>query len=279
MKILLNLLLLFLVYNSLEITMHAQTQTPDVTIDLIVNDNIDKIRDLSFGLDNLATDGIDQFLGELELPPVPVPGAWDVRLILPPNNWLGLASWKDYRNETNFPYTGQREYRIQYQLHDDSDTIFFKWDFPPEVTGVLQDLIVGTIVNQPMHGSGSFYLVRGGTPDPLILNQLKMTISYNNIIAGFNEVSEYPSDFILEQNYPNPFNPSTAINFSLPVSSDISLRVFNILGKEVADITKGFYSAGNHSVVFDAKGLATGVYIYQLKHQSGMISKKMTLIK
>jgi hypothetical protein len=256
------------------------SQTPDVTNEIIVRNNIDTIKVLSFGLDVLATDGIDEFLGELELPPIPPIEGWDVRLILPPNNWQGLASWKDYRFESNFPYTGQREFRIQYQIGEFTDTLFFEWNLPAEVTGVLQDLITGTLVNIPMNGIGSYLMIRGIAPDPLVLTQLKMTINYNNVIADVNESQpQILDEFILEQNYPNPFNPSTTINFSLPVSSEIKLKVFNLLGKQVASISEGFYTAGNHSLEFNGKGLASGIYIYQLTHSSGMISKKMTLLK
>jgi hypothetical protein len=253
---------------------------PDVTHDITVRNQIDTARVLSFGLDALATDGIDEFLGELELPPIPPIEGWDVRFILPPNNWFGLASWKDYRNETNFPYTGQREFRIQYQIGEFTDTLFIEWNFPPEVTGVLQDLITGTLVNVPMNGSGSFQMIKGIMPDPLVILQLKMTINYNNVIADVKNIkNEIPVDFVLEQNFPNPFNPKTNIKFSLPIASEINLRVFDLLGNEVANLAEGNFPGGNYSIEFDASNLASGIYIYQLNHNNGSISKKMVLLK
>ncbi|HRI46869.1 MAG TPA: T9SS type A sorting domain-containing protein [Ignavibacteriaceae bacterium] len=87
------------------------------------------------------------------------------------------------------------------------------------------------------------------------------------------------SDFNLSQNYPNPFNPLTTINFTLPISSEISLKVFNTIGKEVATVAKGLYNSGNHSVSFDASSLSSGNYFYQLITSNSVITKKMTLIK
>lgn len=73
-----------------------------------------------------------------------------------------------------------------------------------------------------------------------------------------------PANFVLHQNYPNPFNPSTTIRFSLPRRERVVLRVFNILGRGVATLLDEERPAGDYSVVFDAKGLASGVYFYRI---------------
>ncbi len=90
-----------------------------------------------------------------------------------------------------------------------------------------------------------------------------------------------PAGYQLLPNYPNPFNPTTLIQYELPVASEISLRVINSIGQEVTIlVNKVIQSAGLHSVKFDAKGLSSGVYIYQLTTPSGIcISRKMLLIK
>jgi hypothetical protein len=74
-----------------------------------------------------------------------------------------------------------------------------------------------------------------------------------------------PSVFTLNQNYPNPFNPSTAINFSLAVDSKVSLKVFDVLGQEVANLVNTNIAAGSHTVNFDASSLNSGVYFYQIE--------------
>jgi hypothetical protein len=82
----------------------------------------------------------------------------------------------------------------------------------------------------------------------------------NTVEVNANEVSA----FSLKQNYPNPFNPSTVINFSLPVDSKVTLKVFNALGQEVSTLLNGSLSAGSHNVNFKAVNLNSGVYFYQI---------------
>jgi hypothetical protein len=74
-----------------------------------------------------------------------------------------------------------------------------------------------------------------------------------------------PATFALEQNYPNPFNPSTKINFQLKVDSKVSLKVFDILGQEVATLVNTNLIAGGHSINFDASALNSGVYLYRIE--------------
>src|SRR5690606_33730869 len=88
-----------------------------------------------------------------------------------------------------------------------------------------------------------------------------------------------PKDFNLKQNYPNPFNPTTVISYQLPVSSVVSLKVFDLLGREVATLVDGRVSAGDHKVRFNASGLSSGMYIYRLSSGDFVESRKMTVIK
>ncbi|MCX6138927.1 MAG: T9SS type A sorting domain-containing protein, partial [Ignavibacteriales bacterium] len=88
------------------------------------------------------------------------------------------------------------------------------------------------------------------------------------------------ANYQLAQNYPNPFNPSTTINFSLPVASNVTLKVYNMLGAEVATVAQGLHAPGAYSVRFDASNLASGVYVYTLRTSSGFVqSNKMLLMK
>jgi hypothetical protein len=93
------------------------------------------------------------------------------------------------------------------------------------------------------------------------------------------EINPVPFQFELYQNYPNPFNPSTEIKFGLPVSSNVSLRVFNSLGEEVALLVNEYLGAGTYTYQFDASVLPSGIYFYTLQTGEQLISKKMTLIK
>ncbi|MBZ0200147.1 MAG: T9SS type A sorting domain-containing protein [Ignavibacteriaceae bacterium] len=87
-----------------------------------------------------------------------------------------------------------------------------------------------------------------------------------------------PTEFVLDQNYPNPFNPSTSIKYSLAVDSKITLKVFNVVGQEVATLLQGNMAAGFHEVKFDASNLNSGVYFYRLE-ASGLDGKTFSSVK
>ncbi len=89
------------------------------------------------------------------------------------------------------------------------------------------------------------------------------------------------STFKLEQNYPNPFNPSTVISYQLPVKGDVSLKIYDILGNEIATLVNEFKTAGKHQVKFDAGkyGLSSGIYFFQLKAGNFVQTKKLVLQK
>lgn len=91
--------------------------------------------------------------------------------------------------------------------------------------------------------------------------------------------SDIPGVYELSQNYPNPFNPSTTIRYALPVSGRTTLKVFNILGQEVATLVNEVQAAGTYAVRFDASSLSTGVYFFQLQNGTFSQVKKMVLVK
>ncbi|MFA7289626.1 MAG: T9SS type A sorting domain-containing protein [Melioribacteraceae bacterium] len=93
------------------------------------------------------------------------------------------------------------------------------------------------------------------------------------------DLASMPSDFKLYQNYPNPFNPTTNITYALPKSGNVQLKVYDILGNEVADLVNGTKDAGFHTVNFNATNLASGIYIYSLKSEGININQKMLLMK
>jgi hypothetical protein len=87
------------------------------------------------------------------------------------------------------------------------------------------------------------------------------------------------TNYILRQNYPNPFNPSTTIEFTLPKSEFVELKIYNILGKEVSTLVSNKLNQGNHTYQFKGKNLASGIYYYQLVAGDYREVKKMILIK
>jgi hypothetical protein len=104
---------------------------------------------------------------------------------------------------------------------------------------------------------------------------LNGTFEYSNVVeVEVLGVKEYT----LGQNYPNPFNPSTTINFSLAVDSKVSLKIFDVLGQEVATLVNGQLAAGSQKVSFDASSLNSGVYFYRID-ANGNDGQKFSSVK
>ncbi|MBK7228181.1 MAG: T9SS type A sorting domain-containing protein [Ignavibacteriales bacterium] len=88
-----------------------------------------------------------------------------------------------------------------------------------------------------------------------------------------------PDDFVLNQNYPNPFNPSTIISWQSPVSGWQTLKVYDVLGKEVATLVNEFKPIGKYEIEFNASKLSSGVYFYQLKIENFTAIRKFLFVK
>jgi hypothetical protein len=98
-------------------------------------------------------------------------------------------------------------------------------------------------------------------------------------VLAVKELGGVVTEFKLSQNYPNPFNPMTTIEFSLPKAGNVTLKVYDALGKEVATLLDGFKTAQSYRVDFDASSLASGVYFYTLNTGNFSQTKKMVLMK
>jgi len=85
--------------------------------------------------------------------------------------------------------------------------------------------------------------------------------------------------FIVEQNYPNPFNPTTSIVVDLLQDSDVQIIIYNLEGKEIAKLFKGFLTSGTHKFSFDASELPSGIYLYKVSTPEFSSTKKMILTK
>ncbi|MFN3695487.1 MAG: T9SS type A sorting domain-containing protein, partial [Ignavibacterium sp.] len=298
-----------------------------------------------------------------DVPPFPPIGAFEARFFLPENNFSGsLGSYLDIRYAT-FPFTGQKEFRLAYQPGFGS-VINVTWNLPHnQATGVLQDIITGTLINVPIADSGMYTVT-----NPNVFNRLKMLINFVNIIPveltsfsasvigasvqlnwstatelnnsgfevqrktdnsdwqtlafikgngtttvpqsysyidntvrantkyfyrlrqndfdgkfSFSNVIEIdissPKDYTLEQNYPNPFNPSTHISFTLPKQSNVTLTIYNQIGEVVAQLVNQKLEAGTYIYNWNAKGMSSGIYLYELQADGFKQTKKMSLLK
>jgi hypothetical protein len=116
------------------------------------------------------------------------------------------------------------------------------------------------------------------------LDSLEIAETWNHelpytVTGVINVNNEFASKYKLEQNNPNPFNPSTSILYSIPEGSNVELKVFDIIGREVQALVNHYQNAGNYIITFDGSSLPSGVYIYRLSAGSFTETKKMILIK
>jgi len=99
------------------------------------------------------------------------------------------------------------------------------------------------------------------------------------IVTDIEENPSLPDHFALEQNYPNPFNPSTTISYVLPVTSHVSLTVYDLLGREIAVLVNGVQQPGRRVAIWDASGIASGIYYYRLTAGTFVAAKAMVVLK
>jgi hypothetical protein len=120
----------------------------------------------------------------------------------------------------------------------------------------------------------------GGDPsDSLTKSNIVVMKLDQKFGTGVNDDYQFLNSYELSQNYPNPFNPSTNIQYAISSRQLISLKVYDILGNEIATLVNEEKSAGQYEVEFDGTGLPSGIYFYQIKADSFIETKKMILLK
>ncbi len=131
--------------------------------------------------------------------------------------------------------------------------------------------LIGT-VGQPSIGSGS---------DASHTLNAGFWAQTGVLITGLEQIEKdiLPASFRLEQNYPNPFNPTTTIHFALPKRAQITIKLFDLLGREIATLVEDKLNGGVHQINFEAAGLPSGLYFYTMKTSGFSASKKLTILK
>ena len=155
-------------------------------------------------------------------------------------------------------------FSIEYNLLTTNDTIWIAPD-----NWIVQDIIPGQYANPD---SLPFIQI-----DPIAILGLETKLT-DEIVSVENK--EYvPTEFALEQNYPNPFNPTTTIKYQIPAPIHVTLKVYDVLGNEIATLVNEEKSAGTYETEFSAKGLTSGVYFYKLQSGGIIETKKMVLLR
>lgn len=203
-----------------------------------------------------------------------IEGTSSITSLLP--SWPEVyVKWKDRNN-----------YRISYNLGSGAlwlpDSIMFVksvtgnpniWQTPVKVSG-----------NNPFPSFSSRVGFAGNSSDDCFvlwsdLDQMRLYSTSCATPLDVNDGLAEPNDFSLSYNYPNPFNPSTKLSFVIGHLSFVSVKVYDVLGKEIAILVNEEKPAGNYEIQFDASGLSSGVYYYQLQTENYIETKKMVLLR
>lgn len=180
------------------------------------------------------------------------------------------AAYGDMTDYINVP---AGEYILDITPGGDNSTIVASFD--ADLTGleggsavVFASGFLDPSANQNGEGFGIFAGLSDGT-----------VVGFSTVTSTEKNDLTVPTEYGLKQNYPNPFNPTTNINFSIPEQQLVQLKVYNVIGQEVATLVNDVMNQGNYSVTFDAASLSSGVYFYRLETGNFTEVKKMTLAK
>jgi hypothetical protein len=167
------------------------------------------------------------------------------------------------------------EFNIKGRFFDQSGS-------PVDTAFIVFDTLGGKF---PTGGVGGFiqghYFFCATRIDSLFLDGDVYIKTLDPLVTGIgnNDNNKLASQYILKQNFPNPFNPSTIINYSIPKAGIVTIKVFDVLGKEVATLIHQEKSAGNYSVQFSESKLTSRIYFYRMQVCSFVQTKKLLLLK
>lgn len=153
---------------------------------------------------------------------------------------------------------------------------FFTMPIQINIKSSVGDTLITVFNNQLNQG---FSLVVNGTVSAIQFDPNNFILKNSSVTVGIEDEKLHLDNFELFQNYPNPFNPETMIKYQIPVKSFVSLKVFDVLGKEVALLVNQENEAGLHEVKFDASTLSSGIYFYVLQSGNFTSNKKLLLLK
>jgi len=127
---------------------------------------------------------------------------------------------------------------------------------------------------------GYYYCLDDGRSSDLLGCVINGVVYGDTVMTGVTQISsEVPENFLLKQNYPNPFNPTTKINYELRTAGFVSLRVYDVMGKEVSELVNENQKAGSYEVIFNGANLPSGIYYYKIETNGFTEVKKMSLVK
>ncbi|MFW5972877.1 MAG: family 10 glycosylhydrolase [Bacteroidota bacterium] len=223
----------------------------------------------------------------------PFGGRYATEAVVPPMQWLNMVAppapeavayqWSETDttlleiswdapevDEAAVPARFFAVYRVESEVEPDFEEVVQN---PANLFSVTGETFV---TDRPLADATFHYYVTSLSP-----NNVESSAEASVVVEGrvVSNERETPVAFELRQNYPNPFNPTTAIEFAVERPGEVSLRVFNVLGQEVAVLVNGTIPAGSHTAQFDADGLSSGTYFYVLEAGGRTATRAMMLLK
>jgi hypothetical protein len=222
----------------------------------------------------------------------------NLKPLKPTNTYRNQA----FRNPDNSSPTPGSYIRINWSTHPDNRVNGYKIWRRVKHNGVVGDpVLLSTVGSSTTYYIDYDYVFTDGYTDDIVYYDVKAQLYYNGNYtypddlyeAAFGEIAliiiqndkkslkvvkEIPEDYSVN-NYPNPFNPTTTISYQLPQDGFVTLKVYDIVGKEVASLVNENKNVGYYNVTFDASKLTSGIYIYMIRANNYVQSKKMLLVK
>ena len=160
---------------------------------------------------------------------------------------------------------------LDYRFNIETDTISISSIAPGTTAGPTNDINISVSSRFSGVFNLNFEIMSNGW------TYWRDTIS--QVVTGVDDIMQAPLSYNLSQNYPNPFNPSTTISYSIPAKSQVTLRVYDILGSEIKMLVNEEKTAGTYKINFNASNLSSGIYFYKLQTDNYVKCKKMILLK
>lgn len=243
----------------------------DWTAELSVANAAGESVQLQFGQVAGATESVDSDLGERELPPLPPLTLIDIRFVLEGTNGATV----DLRS----PAINSQNWNLQIQAGSGGFPITLAWSpaaLPPEASVLLIDAITGgDLIQVDMSRESTYVVENAGFTFLSILFEAPTAVLQDDAS---------PSSFNLSANYPNPFNGSTVIPFSLASTTRVGLAIFSPTGQLLRRLWSGSLRAGQHQLAWDGRNdnghaAASGTYLYVLSTPTGVLKRKLVLLR
>ncbi len=180
-------------------------------------------------------------------------------------------------NQSLVPGTNKYKLLLRLKQTSNSNPQFFTMPFELKIGfGSGRDTIV-TAFNSSQEEVFEFFVSE--KPASITFDPNSKILKEVLSISSLRDESILPLEYSLSQNYPNPFNPTTVIEYSLPISGNVKITLFDAIGKEVKELVNKYEDRGYHKIELNAENLASGIYIYKLEINNFIDSKKMMLVK